>query len=83
MRQAHIVRAERPEDWSNFIAGVWARLARTYVGKAWLRRLELLRRDWTLYWSNRRPTPIGARAITRAEAFDNFLSRRRRVNQIL
>ena len=36
--------------------------------------LKATKAAWHSYWENRKPTPIGARAITKREAFARFIS---------
>ena len=37
-------------------------------------KLKVTRSAWRLYWASRRPAPIGARKITKEEAFERFIS---------
>lgn len=41
-------------------------------------RLRAIKPDWNFYWANRGLTPIGARAISKAEAYQRLLPAHRR-----
>ena len=80
--QAQLQRVEeyaRREQLSAFyreyLALSWINLALSFTTRVALRKIQALRIQWVRYWSGRPRTAIGARAITKLEAFEAFSTR--------
>ena len=75
-RRQEALEEETPE-YRFFIAAAWTGLARKTVHKIWLFKIRLLRPEWAIYWSKRRPARIGERETTRSEGLERLLTRHR------
>ena len=95
LRAAQIARARDPVEWefhrqrsyTKRVTNNWEQIVRSWFDQVlpdiFHCRFQLVISAFRDYWSKRRPTPIGARATTKAESYEIFHARRLRTGQLV
>lgn len=95
LQAAQIARARDPTEWeyhrqrsyTKRVTNNWERIVRAWIDQVlpdiFHCRFQLVISAFRDYSSKRRPTPIGARAATKAESYETFHARRVRFRQLV